>query len=239
MFMKNSTLILGVGALILIVAAVLLFALAPNGDDEDDAPTPLVGPGPHTPAQICAASTPVADPDVRQFSEPDSVLQAGVDYQAIFCTDIGSIYFELFEAETPITVNSFVFLAGRGFYNNNIFHRVIADFMAQGGDPVGNPIGTGGPGYLFQDEFVESLTFDEPGKLAMANAGPATNGSQFFITTAPTPNLQNAHTIFGQVIVGQDVVNRIQLRDPRDTGAPATTLEAVVIITDPASVTTN
>ena len=106
-----------------------------------------------------------------------------------------------------MTVNNFVFLARDGFYNNVIFHRVIPGFMIQGGDPNGT--GTGGPGYQFQDEFDSSLVFDRTGILAMANAGPGTNGSQFFITVAPTPHLNGAHTIFGEVTGGQDVVDTI------------------------------
>ena len=106
-----------------------------------------------------------------------------------------------------MTVNNFVFLAGDGFYNNVICHRVIPGFMIQGGDPAGT--GTGGPGYKFQDEFDPSLVFDTNGILAMANAGPGTNGSQFFITVAPTPHLNGAHTIFGKVTDGQEIVAAI------------------------------
>jgi cyclophilin family peptidyl-prolyl cis-trans isomerase len=191
-----------------------------------------------TPAEICEAATPAEAPTTRAFDAAEDVLEDGVDYQAIFCTDVGPIHIELFEDETPVTVNNFVFLAESGFYNNSIFHRVLPNFMAQGGDPVGNPAGTGGPGYQFEDEFDDTLTFDVPGKLAMANAGPGTNGSQFFITTAPTPHLQNLHTIFGEVITGEFVVLSIQIRDPQAVppDAPATTLETVVIITDPDSV---
>lgn len=191
-----------------------------------------------TATEICEAATPAEDPETREFDEAASVLEENIDYQAIFCTDVGPIHVDLFEDETPVTVNSFVFLAEEGFYNNSSFHRVLPGFMAQGGDPVGNPAGTGGPGYQFEDEFVDDLTFDEPGKLAMANAGPGTNGSQFFITTGPTPHLQNAHTIFGEVITGEFVVSSIQLRDPQSQppDAPATALETVVIITDPESV---
>ena len=158
--------------------------------------TPGFAQDTQTPAELCAAATPAEEPDTRDFDAAEQVLEDGVDYQAIFCTDVGPVHVELFEDETPITVNSFVFLAESGYYNNSIFHRVLPNFMAQGGDPVGNPSGTGGPGYEFVDEFVSGLTFDEPGKLAMANAGPGTNGSQFFITTAPTPHLQDRHTHF-------------------------------------------
>lgn len=203
-----------------------------NSDDETDAPNTEALSG--TPDEICEAATPASDPETREYDEPEEVLEQGVDYQAIFCTDVGAIYIELFEEETPITVNNFVFLAQNGFYNNTIFHRVIEDFMAQGGDPTGT--GRGGPGYQFQDEFVDDLVFDRPGLLAMANAGPGTNGSQFFITTVETPWLDGNHTIFGEVIEGQDVVENIDVRDPQVRGSLATILETIVIITDPAQV---
>jgi peptidyl-prolyl cis-trans isomerase B (cyclophilin B) len=115
--------------------------------------------------------------------------------------------------ETPITVANFVNLVNRGYYNDLNFHRVIGDFMVQGGCPQGT--GTGGPGYRFEDEFVDTLRHDKPGKLSMANAGPGTNGSQFFITHVPTPHLDNAHTIFGEVQGDEDqaVVNAIAQGD--------------------------
>ncbi len=191
---------------------------------------------PLTPAQICENSVPAAEPATREYAAAGEVLQPGVDYHAVFCTDAGAVYIDLFEDLTPVTVNSFVFLAENGYYNNTIFHRVIADFMAQGGDPTGT--GTGGPGYQFTDEFVGFLTFDQPGWLAMANAGPGTNGSQFFITTVPTPHLDFRHTIFGQVIEGQETVSAIQIRDPQVPDSPSTALQTVVIVTDPASVIT-
>ena len=109
----------------------------------------------------------------------------------------------MFADKAPKTVNNFVFLARQGFYDGIIFHRVIDNFMAQGGDPTGT--GTGGPGYKFQDEFHPSLKHDKPGMLSMANAGPNTNGSQFFITHVPTPWLDNKHSVFGQVKEGIDV----------------------------------
>lgn len=187
-----------------------------------------------TPQEICDAATPAQDPENRQFSEAETVLEEGVDYRAVFCTDAGPVYIDLLEDYAPITVNNLLFLAQNGYYNNIIFHRVIEDFMAQGGDPTGT--GTGGPGYQFGDEPVGFLTFTDPGILAMANAGPGTNGSQFFITTAPTPHLNYRHTIYGIVLEGQDNVENILLRDPSDASSPATTLETVVIIEDPESV---
>ncbi|MCH2511023.1 MAG: peptidylprolyl isomerase [Dehalococcoidia bacterium] len=140
-------------------------------------------------------------------------------------TSLGNMEIELFASEAPVTVNNFIFLAIEGFYNNVVFHRVIPSFMIQGGDPLGR--GTGGPGYRFQDEFVASLTFDQPGKLAMANSGPATNGSQFFVTVAPTPHLNGLHTIFGQITQGQEVADAISLAQ---SGPGDTPLTPIVIL---------
>jgi peptidyl-prolyl cis-trans isomerase B (cyclophilin B) len=128
---------------------------------------------------------------------------------AIMDTNKGTIRLKLFADQTPLTVGNFVNLARRGFYNNLKFHRVIPDFMIQGGCPAGD--GRGGPGYKFQDEFVKELRHGKPGILSMANAGPRTNGSQFFITHVPTPWLDGKHTVFGEVVSGadQDVVNQI------------------------------
>ena len=128
-------------------------------------------------------------------------------------TSKGTIRLDLYPEETPVTVANFVNLAQRGFYDGLSFHRVIDDFMVQGGCPQGT--GTGGPGYRFADEFVPSLRHDAPGKFSMANAGPGTNGSQFFITHVPTPWLDDAHSIFGAVQSDddQDVVNAIAQGD--------------------------
>ena len=132
-------------------------------------------------------------------------------------TEKGTISVDLFSEQTPITVANFVNLASRGFYDNLNFHRVIQDFMIQGGCPSGN--GMGGPGYRFADEFVPELRHDSPGKLSMANAGPGTNGSQFFITHVPTPHLDDAHTIFGAVKSEEDqkIVDQIEQGDQIQT----------------------
>lgn len=148
-------------------------------------------------------------------------------YLATLNTDVGEIKVELFADKAPATVNNFVFLARQGFYDGTIFHRVIPDFMAQGGDPTGT--GTGGPGYRFKDEFHPSLRHDSPGVLSMANAGANTNGSQFFITHVPTPWLDNKHSVFGKVIEGMDVVLRIPERDPRQPRHPGAKLNSVTI----------
>lgn len=216
---------------LLALAAMLLSGSLLMAQDDNAAPS-------GTPQEICDAAQPV-EPETRQFTQAEQVLEAGVDYQAVFCTDAGPVYIDLFEDFAPLTVNNFVFLAEAGYYNDSQFHRVIADFMVQGGDPTGNPPGTGGPGYQFEDEFVGFLTFDRPGLLAMANAGPSTNGSQFFITTVPTPHLNYQHTIFGEVLEGQENVDNIRLCDPDCGGEPGTIISNIVVITDPSNVTTS
>jgi peptidyl-prolyl cis-trans isomerase B (cyclophilin B) len=129
--------------------------------------------------------------------------------KAVIETNKGTINLKLFTEQTPITVGNFVNLARRGYYDNLNFHRVIPDFMIQGGCPMGD--GRGGPGYKFQDEFVKELRHGKPGILSMANAGPGTNGSQFFITHVPTPWLDGKHTVFGEVVsdADQKIVNTI------------------------------
>jgi peptidyl-prolyl cis-trans isomerase A (cyclophilin A) len=164
---------------------------------------------------------------------------------AIFNTSEGTIVTRLFEKEAPKTVANFIDLAegkrewthpvshalsSDKLYDGSIFHRVIPDFMIQGGDPAGN--GMGGPGYRFEDETKSSPhKFDKPGKLAMANAGPNTNGSQFFITIAPTEWLTGKHTIFGEVVEGQDIVNKISLvpRNGQDKPHKPVVVESLTI----------
>ena len=143
------------------------------------------------------------------------------DLKAIMETDKGTINLMLFADQAPITVASFVNLASRGFYDGLKFHRVIDDFMIQGGCPLGT--GTGGPGYRFEDEFVADLRHDGPGVLSMANAGPGTNGSQFFITHVETPWLDDRHTVFGKVCgpEDQEVVNAVE----GDDGITKVTIE--------------
>ena len=152
---------------------------------------------------------------------------------AVIKTNMGTIEIELFAKETPKTVENFVGLANKGYYNGVIFHRVIDKFMIQGGDPTGT--GRGGEsiwGKSFQDEIVPSLVFDKPGILAMANAGPNKNGSQFFITVAPTTWLNGNHTIFGKVIGGMDIVyaiSKVQTSKPGDKPLKDVVMESVTI----------
>jgi len=160
-------------------------------------------------------------------SSPAMEIDPKKEYSATFKTEKGDIVIKLHTDKVPKTVNNFVFLARQGFYDGTIFHRVIADFMAQGGDPTGT--GMGGPGYKFADEFHLSLKHDKPGILSMANAGPNTNGSQFFITHVPTAWLNNKHSVFGEVIEGMDVLMAIPPRDPGNTKSPAVKLLGVTI----------
>ncbi len=157
----------------------------------------------------------------RKYPAPPEVtIDPGKSYTATFATAHGEIVCELFAKEAPRTVNNFVFLARDGYYDGTTFHRVLADFMIQGGDPTGT--GHGGPGYDFADEFEGNPHKHARGSLSMANAGPNTNGSQFFITHVATDWLDGKHTVFGRVASGQDVVDAVQQGDA---------LESVTIVT--------
>ena len=195
-------------------------------------PTPV--PTPFAPTSDASGDRPLAalDPAERNNifnSPPEMTLEDGVDYTARIVTDKGDIVVDLYEDQAPITVNNFVTLANLGFYDNTMFHRVLEGFMAQAGDPTGT--GMGGPGYTFQDEIVPELVFDGAGILAMANSGPSTNGSQFFITYDATDWLNGQHTIFGKVLEGEDVLAEINLRDPATATEPGTMIEQILIET--------
>ena len=148
----------------------------------------------------------------NRYSKPfEMKIDVTKQYTATIETNRGTIVLALHAAQTPRTVNNFVCLAEDGFYDGVTFHRVIENFMIQGGDPTGT--GRGGPGYQFKDEFDPKLKHSSAGVLSMANAGPNTNGSQFFITHVPTPWLDGKHSVFGKVTKGQDVVNEIRQGD--------------------------
>jgi len=175
------------------------------------------------------ACEPFADiPVAAQYSEPPMRIDTSKQYFAtVKMAKGGEFVMQLYPDKTPITVNSFVFLACKGFFNGVTFHRVLQDFMAQGGDPTGT--GGGGPGYQFVNEDSD-LTFDKEGMVAMANAGRDTNGSQFFITFSPQAYLNGGYTIFGQIVQGMDVVNSITLRDPQtNPGFAGDAMESVTI----------
>jgi peptidyl-prolyl cis-trans isomerase B (cyclophilin B) len=145
---------------------------------------------------------------MKQWSSPPPLtIDSGKTYLVKMETTKGLIEIELYPQKAPKTVNNFVFLINEGFYDGVVFHRVINNFMIQGGDPTGT--GRGGPGYRFEDELVGNPLRHETAVLSMANAGPNTNGSQFFITHSPQPHLDGKHTVFGKVVGGQDVVNKI------------------------------
>ena len=195
--MKTLLIVLG----IIVVAVVIILAMASGKD-----PSKATNDGP---ASINTGATKEAQMSSKQYSQAPDVLPEAerVGKKARFETNLGNFTAALFGDKVPKAVSNFIFLAKEGFYEGLIFHRVIADFMIQGGDPKGD--GTGGPGYKFEDEFDSSLTFSKPAILAMANSGPNTNGSQFFITVTPTTHLNNKHTIFGEVTEGYNVVEKI------------------------------
>jgi cyclophilin family peptidyl-prolyl cis-trans isomerase len=190
------------------------------------------GRGASSEAEVVPAANPAmpADPPARDgmYTEaPPMTIDPAKQYIATIETEKGNIVAELYADKVPNTVNNFVFLAREGFYDNTTFHRVIAGFMAQAGDPTGT--GMGGPGYRFADEFDAALTHEGPGILSMANAGPGTNGSQFFITFAATPHLDGRHSVFGKVIEGVDVLNAISLRDPQTAATPGDLIKSIRI----------
>ncbi|MFQ5578849.1 MAG: peptidylprolyl isomerase, partial [Anaerolineae bacterium] len=148
----------------------------------------------------------------NQFDAPEQVIDPAKNYQATIVTQNGEVVIDLFADTAPVNVNSFVFLAQQGWYNDVTFHRVLPDFMAQGGDPTG--LGVGWPGYRCDDEVTPERTFDQAGMVALANSGPNTNGAQFFITFGPTPHLNDSFTIIGEVVSGQEVVDALTPRDP-------------------------
>jgi cyclophilin family peptidyl-prolyl cis-trans isomerase len=178
-------------------------------------PTEEIGPSPTEPGEVSTLEDSldsIFEPDYD--SPPEMTIDPEAIYVATLKTEKGDIVIELLADIAPVTVNNFVFLAREGYYDNTTFHRVIEGFMAQSGDPTGT--GAGGPGYVFEDEFAPGVRFDQAGLLAMANGGPGTNGSQFFITYAEAEHLNMRHTIFGRVIEGMDVALALTRRDPEN-----------------------
>ncbi len=159
---------------------------------------------------------------------PTGALDPTKSYSAKLKTERGEIVCELFAADAPLTVENFANLARAGFYDGTTFHRVIPGFMAQGGDPTGT--GSGGPGYQFADEVSAKRRHDGPGVLSMANAGPNTNGSQFFLTFGATPHLDGRHTVFGRVTSGMDVLQSIRERDPQRDQKPGDRIETIEVV---------
>ncbi|MEX2535838.1 MAG: peptidylprolyl isomerase [Trueperaceae bacterium] len=164
------------------------------------------------------------------FKGAEEILEPGADYRARVKTNKGTIIIDLFQDQAPRTVNNFVFLALNRYYDGVPFHRVLEDFMAQTGDPTGT--GRGGPGYTFADEVDSEVTHDAPGTISMANAGPDTNGSQFFITFSATPWLDGRHTVFGRVVEGEEILGTLQRVDPsRPSRVEPDRIERITILT--------
>lgn len=197
---------------LLVAGVVGVIVLASGGSDDFDF---YAGGGGN-----CGDAAPAATVEQGGAYEqaPPMHIDCDLDYSATIATNRGDIEIKLYDNVAPVTVNNFVALARDGFYDGLTFHRVIQDFMIQGGDPNGD--GTGGPGYRFQDEFDRHKVFDVPYRLAMANSGPDTNGSQFFITVAPTPHLDQKHTVFGIVESGQEVVDEIATTETGEGDKP-------------------
>ncbi len=212
-----------------LVALAALLAVSCSGASTQEVERPTREAPTETPISTTGGTM------AKQYSEfPDTIIDVSKKYTATIKTSMGDIVVELFPEQAPNTVNSFVFLAQDDYYDGIIFHRVIPQFMIQGGDPTGT--GTGGPGYQFGDEIDPGLRFDRAGYLAMANrgGGTGTNGSQFFITTVPTPHLNGGHTIFGTVTEGQDVADTISQvsRDGRDKPLEDVTINTIDITTE-------
>jgi len=196
----------------IILVLVILFSVSCG----EAAPTPAPAPAPTpTPAQPPEPpSEPVVKPKPKTYSSPPSMMiDTSKKYTAFIETEKGNLVLELFAKDVPKTVNNFVFLAGEGFYDGSTFHRVIPGFMVQGGDPTGT--GMGNAGYKFDDEFTEHTHL--AGALSMANSGPNTNSCQFFITYTPQHGLDGKHTVFGQLIEGMDVLEKLTPRDPNQS----------------------
>lgn len=213
---RVRTTLIGSGLLVAAVIALLVYFSGQGPEETTPMQTerPLAGLSPEERAGYYGAY-------------PEMVIDTTRSYEAIIRSEAGDIRVRLFDDEAPQTVNSFVYLANQGYYDNTTFHRVIENFMAQAGDPTGT--GRGGPGYTFADEFQSGFRFDRAGLLAMANAGPATNGSQFFITFVPTPHLDNRHTIFGEVVEGAEVLSQITRREPGSSRS-GTVIERIDIV---------
>jgi cyclophilin family peptidyl-prolyl cis-trans isomerase len=235
---RRRTMILGSIGAVAGVALVVVGVMVLTGDDANTDPTPTpsvsasasssASPGAkgepqqtgtvtalaQPPAEVaCGGSRPdaasVPKPQFAQAPKPSQVLDKGADYTATIATSCGTFAVDLYEDQAPQAVASFVFLAEKGYFDGLTFHRIAPGFVIQGGDPLGT--GSGGPGYSFGDEFDPELRFDHAGVLAMANSGPSTNGSQFFVTLEPdtATHLNDVHTIFGDVTDGLDVVQEI------------------------------
>ena len=209
---RRARIVGAITGLLVIGLAVAGFVVLTSGDDTKAGATPTPSSS-ASPAELCSSKVPKAASEEKPtFKEPpEMTIDPTATYTATMKTSCGTVEMELYPDVAPIGVNSFVFLARQGFYDGLTFHRIVAGFVVQGGDPAGD--GTGGPGYEFENETSKKVTFDDAGILAYANSGVDTNGSQFFITLAATPALDPtadaSYTIFGKVTKGMDVIQKM------------------------------
>jgi len=245
---QTAAWIIGVATCVFVIRVVLIVLNSGQAAAPGPTPTPTTmlllptqTPEPEVTAEATPADTAEADAEPVEGTVPEDpaerngmytdpppmVIDPAKRYTAVIETEKGDIVATLYADKAPNTVNNFVFLAREGFYDNTTFHRVIEGFMAQAGDPTGT--GTGGPGYRFADEFHPDLRHDSAGILSMANSGPGTNGSQFFITFAETPWLDDMHSVFGKVSEGMDVLMSISIRDPQTATTPGDLIKTIRI----------
>jgi peptidyl-prolyl cis-trans isomerase B (cyclophilin B) len=224
---RRSRIVAAISAVVVIGLGATAFAMLTDDGSQKASATPTASPS--ATAELCDGKTPKTAGEKKPTFDraPEMTIDPKATYTATMKTSCGTVEMELYPDVAPIGVNNFVFLARKGFYDGLTFHRIAADFVIQGGDPAGD--GTGGPGYEFDTEVSKKVAFDDGGILAYANSGPDTNGSQFFITLAPAPNLDPtadaSFTIFGRVTKGMDVVQHI---GALPTTAPAGSPEASV-----------
>ncbi|HEU4323247.1 MAG TPA: peptidylprolyl isomerase [Roseiflexaceae bacterium] len=222
--------IISAGVVVLVLVALLVVLLTNQPGSQPTAAQPTADPLAPVPTAAVGQPSPVATGPKKTYSAaPPMTIDATKSYTATITTPRGDIVIKLRPDLAPQTVNSFIFLAREGFFDGLTWHRVIPGFVAQGGDPEGT--GGGGPGYNVPAEFTDKVLFDRPGLLAMARRGDDinSNGSQFFITLAPTESLNNQYTLFGEVIEGMDVVNGIPERDPDAASTPGEQMLKVTI----------
>lgn len=215
---RQQWLVIGLAVILLLAAlgAAYFYIGSGNGNEELFSELPPDETLMQAAVGRALASIPAGERNNYYSAKPEMVIDTEKEYEAVIITEKGDIHIKLYDDEAPLTVNNFVFLANQGFYDGLTFHRVLDGFMAQGGDPTG--VGTGGPGYQFEDETGNGIGFDRAGLLAMANSGPNTNGSQFFITYGPQPHLNGLHTIFGELISGEEALNSLTIVAPGPGG---------------------
>jgi cyclophilin family peptidyl-prolyl cis-trans isomerase len=233
---RRARIVGGITGLLVIGAAVAGFIAITGGETPKASSTPSSSTSPSAAAELCSSKAPKTAGEKKPTFKhaPEMTIDPKATYTATMKTSCGTVQMDLYPDVAPIGVNNFVFLAKHGFYDGLTFHRIVAGFVVQGGDPAGD--GSGGPGYQFKNEISKKVTFADAGMLAYANSGVDTNGSQFFITLAPQPGLDPtadaSYTIFGKVTKGMDVVQKmgaVPVSDPTGSGQASTPTQPVYI----------